>query len=43
MLDKGVVKPVWVKLHALKSATEVASMILRIDDLIAAKKPKKEG
>jgi len=29
-----------VKEQAVKSATEVASMILRIDDVIAATRPK---
>jgi thermosome len=43
MLEKGVIEPVWVKQQALKSAAEVASMILRIDDVIAATKPKTEG
>jgi chaperonin GroEL (HSP60 family) len=40
MQEKGVIEPVWVKQQALKSATEVASMILRIDDVIAAGKTK---
>jgi chaperonin GroEL (HSP60 family) len=43
MLEKGVIEPVRVKQQALKSAAEVASMILRIDDVIAATKPKTEG
>jgi len=43
MLEEGVIEPVWVKQQALKSAAEVASMILRIDDVIAATKPKIEG
>jgi len=43
MLEKGVIEPVCVKQQALKSAAEVASMILRIDDVIAATKPKAEG
>lgn len=43
MLEKGVIEPVLVKQQALKSAAEVASMILRIDDVIAATKPKAEG
>ena len=43
MLEEGVIEPVWVKQQALKSAAEVASMILRIDDVIAATKPKTEG
>jgi chaperonin GroEL (HSP60 family) len=43
VLEKGVIEPVWVKQQALKSAAEVASMILRIDNVIAATKPKAEG
>jgi thermosome len=43
MLEEGVLEPVRVKQQALKSAAEVASMILRIDDVIAATKPKTEG
>jgi len=38
--EDGVVEPLKVKEQALKSATEVASMILRIDDVIASTKPK---
>jgi thermosome len=37
MLEKGVVEPMVVKLQAIKSGVEVASMILRIDDVVAAK------
>jgi thermosome len=40
MLDEGVVEPMAVKAQAIKSATEVASMILRIDDVIAASSEK---
>ena len=40
MNAKGVVEPVVVKEQAVKSAAESASMILRIDDVIAATKPK---
>jgi thermosome len=40
MLEQGVVEPMAVKLQAIKSAVEVASMILRIDDVIAAKAPE---
>ncbi len=36
----GVVEPLKVKEQAMKSAAEVASMILRIDDVIASTKPK---
>jgi len=40
MLEKGVIDPVSVKEQAIKSAAEVAAMILRIDDVIASTKPK---
>jgi thermosome len=40
MQDKGVIEPLSVKEQALKSATEASCMILRIDDVIAASKPK---
>lgn len=36
MLGAGVVEPMAVKLQTVKSAVEVASMILRIDDVVAA-------
>ncbi|TMI48248.1 thermosome subunit [Candidatus Bathyarchaeota archaeon] len=39
MMKEGVLEPVKVKEHAIGSAVEVASMILRIDDVIAAAKP----
>jgi len=42
MLGNGVVEPLVVKEQAVKSAAESASMILRIDDVIAATKPKEE-
>ncbi len=42
MYNNGVVEPAIVKEQAVKSATESASMILRIDDVIAASKPKEE-
>ncbi|MDD5649911.1 MAG: thermosome subunit beta [Candidatus Nanoarchaeia archaeon] len=32
----GVIEPLKIKIQAVKSATEVANMILRIDDIIAA-------
>jgi thermosome len=40
MREKGVVEPLVVKEQAVKSATESASMILRIDDVIASTKPR---
>lgn len=39
-LVNGIIEPLKVKKQAISSATEVAIMILRIDDVIAAKKPK---
>ncbi len=39
MMEEGVLEPLKVKEHAIRSASEVASMILRIDDVIAAAKP----
>ncbi|MEM2971823.1 MAG: thermosome subunit beta [Candidatus Bathyarchaeia archaeon] len=42
MHGNGVVEPSIVKEQAVKSAAEAASMILRIDDVIAATKPKEE-
>jgi thermosome len=43
MREKGVIEPVVVKEQAIKSATESAAMILRIDDVIASTKPKDSG
>jgi chaperonin GroEL (HSP60 family) len=40
MYKEGVLEPLSVKEHAVKSAAEAASMILRIDDIVAASKPK---
>ena len=40
MLADGVVEPLRVKLQAIGSATEAATMILRIDDVIAARELK---
>jgi thermosome len=45
MYEKGVIEPLRVKTQALVSATEAASMILRIDDVMASAKeehPKKK-
>jgi thermosome len=39
-LENGVIEPIVVKEQAIKSAAESASMILRIDDVISATKPK---
>jgi chaperonin GroEL (HSP60 family) len=42
MHHHSVLEPLSVKEQAIKSAAEAASMILRIDDIIAATKPKEE-
>jgi len=39
-LANGVIEPIMVKEQAIKSASESAAMILRIDDVITAKAPK---
>ncbi|MBS7630657.1 TCP-1/cpn60 chaperonin family protein [Candidatus Bathyarchaeota archaeon] len=36
MFESGVLEPLAIKMQAIKSAVEVASMILRIDEVIAA-------
>jgi len=38
--NEGVIEPMVVKIQAIKSAAESASMILRIDDVITSKSPK---
>ncbi len=38
MLEQDVIEPLRVKVQALESATEVAAMVLRIDDVIASRK-----
>jgi thermosome len=40
MQKMGVIEPLSVKEQAIKSASEAASMILRIDDVISSSKPK---
>ena len=39
-IEKGVIEPTVVKVQAFKSAAESAAMIMRIDDVISASKPK---
>jgi thermosome len=43
LASKGIYEPLLVKEQIIKSATEAASMILRIDDVIAASKSKGAG
>lgn len=38
MMASGVVEPLKVKIQAVKSATEASTMVLRVDDIIAAKR-----
>jgi chaperonin GroEL (HSP60 family) len=38
MMEENVLEPLAVKQQAIKSAVEVAAMILRIDDVIASAK-----
>lgn len=40
MMAKGVIEPAMMKEHLIKAAAETASMILRIDDVIASSKPR---
>jgi len=42
-MKAGVIEPVKIKTQAIKSATEAAEMILRIDDVISASKLSKGG
>jgi thermosome len=42
MWEEGIIEPLKVKRQAIRSATEAATMILRIDDVIAAAKPPPE-
>jgi thermosome len=43
MFKEGVIEPLRTKKQAIKSASEVAVMILRIDDIIAAGKSANQG
>jgi archaeal chaperonin len=38
-LEAGIIEPAKIKRQAISSATEVATMILRIDDVLASKQP----
>jgi len=41
-MEQNVIEPLLVKEQLIKAATEVASMILRIDDVIAASRLKSD-
>jgi chaperonin GroEL (HSP60 family) len=43
MYKLGVVEPIRVKIQAIRSATDAASLIMRIDDVMASTKKKPEG
>ena len=43
LASKNIYEPLLVKEQIIKSATEAASMILRIDDVISASKSKGAG
>ncbi|MDW8003823.1 MAG: TCP-1/cpn60 chaperonin family protein, partial [Thermofilaceae archaeon] len=43
MWSLGVVEPLAVKLQAIKAATEATTMIMRIDDVVAASKLEDKG
>ncbi len=42
MKKLGVIEPISIKVNAIKAGTEVSTLILRIDDIIAASKTEKE-
>ncbi|MEB3816852.1 MAG: TCP-1/cpn60 chaperonin family protein [Desulfurococcales archaeon] len=42
MWERGIIEPARVKINALKAGTEVSTLILRIDDVIAAKRTEEE-
>jgi chaperonin GroEL (HSP60 family) len=42
MYQQGVVEPLRVKVQAILSATDAASLILRIDDVLASTKKKED-
>jgi chaperonin GroEL (HSP60 family) len=41
MMKLGVIEPVSIKANAIKAGTEAATIVLRIDDVIAASKVEK--
>jgi chaperonin GroEL (HSP60 family) len=43
MMNLGVIEPLSILSQAIQSATEVSSMILKIDDVIAASGLSKKG
>lgn len=43
MLQQGVIEPLRIKIQAIQSATDAASLILRIDDVMASTKKKEEA
>lgn len=43
MVQQGVIEPLRIKLQAIQSATDAASLILRIDDVMASTKKREEA
>jgi chaperonin GroEL (HSP60 family) len=43
MRDKNIIEPLAVKEQVLKSATEAAAMLLRIDDVLSASRSTNES
>ncbi len=43
MLEKGIIEPLKIKTQAIKSASEAAEMILRVDDIVSTKGPSAGG
>jgi chaperonin GroEL (HSP60 family) len=43
MQDKNIIEPLAVKEQVLKSATEAAAMLLRIDDVLSASRSTNES
>ncbi|TMI54579.1 thermosome subunit, partial [Candidatus Bathyarchaeota archaeon] len=41
--ERGILEPIGVKIQVIKSASEAAGMILKIDDVIAAAKSSPGG
>ena len=40
--EKGIIEPVWVKVHMISSATQVANLILKLDEVLIGEDEKKD-
>jgi chaperonin GroEL (HSP60 family) len=43
MFKAGVIEPLRVKTQAIQSATEAASMLIRVDDMMVSQKPESKA